>query len=111
MSDGNVIKSVLLEELGFNNSSRSVDAVIRVYEKRYGGRVSNWDKLGQDIRTILGSGHANRKFLSRVIIRTAIDNGLNYIYVSDEPYCKEFRKVLFNTRKNDFMRRVRQVFN
>jgi hypothetical protein len=111
MTENEVIKNVLLEELGVNNTKKSADDVIRVYEKRYGNRVSNWPKLRQDLKTLLNSNHSNKNLLGRAIIKQVLEKGLNHIYISPDKECKDFRKILFKTRKEEFMQRVYQVFN
>ena len=111
MRSESVIKTVLLEDMGLNNSSRNTDSVIRAYEKRYGSRVSNWWKLEQDLRVLLRSSYPDRFILGRSIVRKALEKGLNYVYVSSDGNCVKFRQALFKTRSGDFMRRVRMVFN
>ena len=109
--ESEVVKNVLLEELGVTTTSRSVEDVIRVYEKRYGNSVTNWPKLRQDVKIVLASDHAGKNLLCRDIIRQVLKNGLNYIYISDEKTCKEFRKAMLNAKRKKFMQRVYQVFN
>jgi hypothetical protein len=109
--DCEMLKTVLLEELGVKHSSRDVGLVVRAYEKRYGSKVSNWKKLEQDIRVLLHSNYSNKTLLSRAIIKQVLDKGLNHIYVSEEGVCVEFRKALFKAKRDDFMLRVQRVFN
>ncbi len=106
-----IIKSVLLDRMGLESSSRDVNSVITVYEKRYGSKVSNWLKLEQDLRVLLESSNSKKRVLGRIIVHKAIEKGLNYVYISNDSDCKEFRKTIYTTKRNDFMNRVRCVFN
>jgi len=79
---------------------------IKSYGIRYSDRISNWHKLEQDLYLLANSKRRDKGLFMQQVIAAAADKGLDYLYLSRDKVCIEFRKELYNVKKEEFMNSV-----